>query len=46
MKKMFQQMMEAMMDNVFKQMKAEDRIAFMENMMPRCLSMMFSELNS
>jgi hypothetical protein len=25
-------------------MSAEDRLAFMQNMMPRCMSMMFSEL--
>lgn len=39
-------MMETMMDNIFTQMTAKDRIAFMENMMPRCMSMMFAELDA
>lgn len=37
-------MMESMVDSVFKEMTPEDRINFMQNMMPRCMSMMFSEL--
>lgn len=37
-------MKEAMMDNIFKQMGAQDRLAFMQNMMPRCMAMMFAEL--
>ncbi|MEA1888547.1 MAG: hypothetical protein U9N50_02025 [Pseudomonadota bacterium] len=37
-------MMETMMDSVFKEMATEDRVGFMQNMMPRCMSMMFSEL--
>jgi hypothetical protein len=38
-------MMETMMDSVFKEMSVEDRVAFMQNMMPRCMTMMFSELD-
>ncbi len=38
-------MMETMMDNIFGQMTAEDRIAFIENMMPRCMGMIFSEID-
>jgi hypothetical protein len=38
-------MMETMMDNIFGQMSAQDRIAFIENMMPRCMSMIFSEID-
>ncbi len=30
-------MMETMMDNIFGQMTAEDRITFIENTMPRCM---------
>lgn len=37
-------MMVSMMDNVFKKMGQRDRIEFIENMMPRCMAMMFSEL--
>jgi len=40
-------MMETMMDSVFREMTPEDRIGFMQNMMPRCImSMMFSELDA
>ena len=38
-------MMETMMDNIFGQMTAEDRITFIENMMPRCMGMIFSEID-
>ncbi len=38
-------MMETMMDNIFGQMTAEDRIKFIENMMPRCMGMIFSEID-
>ncbi len=39
-------MRETMMTSVFKEMRAEDRMAFMQNMMPRCMSMMFSGLDA
>ena len=38
-------MMENMMDSVFKETSTEDRVNFMQNMMPRCMTMMFSELD-
>ena len=38
-------MMQTMMDSVFKEMTTEDRVSFMQNMMPRCMSMMFAELD-
>ena len=38
-------MIETTMDGVFKEMSTEDRINFMQNMMPRCMTMMFSELD-
>ncbi len=34
-----------MMGNTFGQMTAEDRITFIENMMPRCMGMIFSEID-
>ena len=34
-----------MMDSVFKEMSTEDRINVMQNMMPRCMTKMFSELD-
>lgn len=37
-------MMESMMDNVFGQMSARDRISFTENMMPRCIALIFAQL--
>lgn len=37
-------MMEGMMDNVFGKMSAKDRIAFVETTLPKCISMLFSEL--
>ena len=39
------EMMNSMMDNMFSQMTAKDRIEFISTMMPRCLNMIFSELN-
>jgi len=33
-----------MIDSVFMEMLAKDRMAFMQKMMPRCMSMIFSEL--
>jgi len=33
-----------MMDNMFRSMSVEDRIQFMETMMPKCLNMMFDEM--
>ncbi len=38
-------MMEVMMENIFGQMSGEERIKFLETMMPRCMGMMFSELD-
>lgn len=37
-------MMQKMMDNMFREMTTDDRIAFMQDMMPRCMTMIFSEL--
>jgi len=34
-----------MMDSVFREMTTQDRVNFMQTMMPRCLSMMFAELD-
>lgn len=39
-------MMEAMMEKVFSHMTTQDKIAFIENMMPRCIAMMFGEMNA
>jgi Mg/Co/Ni transporter MgtE len=39
-------MMDTMMGNVFKQMTKEERITFMEDMMPRCMSIMFDKLDA
>ena len=33
--------METMMDSVFNEMSTEDRINFMQNMRPRCMTMSF-----
>ena len=38
-------MMQAMMDNMFKEMGTEDRIRFMQDMMPRCVGALFSGLD-
>ena len=39
-------MMNSMMSHVFESMSVEDRIEFMTTMMPRCLNMLFSEMDS
>ncbi|MDF1611361.1 hypothetical protein [Stygiobacter electus] len=39
------QMMDTMMDKMFLSMSAEDRIQFVTTMMPKCLNMIFSELD-
>lgn len=39
------EMMTAMMDRCFSEMKANDKLAFMENMMPRCMNMMFKNMS-
>ncbi len=39
-------MMDSMMNNMFSQMSSEDRIQFVSTMMPKCLGMIFSELDS
>lgn len=38
-------MMDMMMEKIFKEMKTEDKMAFMENMMPRCMGMMLENMN-
>ncbi len=38
-------MMGAMMDRMFSQMTSEDRIAFVSTMMPKCLSLIFAEID-
>ena len=38
-------MMQTMMDNMFKGMGAEDRIWFMQDMMPHCVGALFSGLD-
>ena len=40
------QMMGTMIDNMFSQMSTEDRMAFVSNMMPKCLNMIFSKIDS
>lgn len=39
------QMMGAMMDRMFSQMSSEDRIAFVSTMMPKCLGLIFAEID-
>ena len=40
------QMMDTMMEKMLGQMSADDRMAFIGAMMPKCLNMIFSELDS
>jgi hypothetical protein len=35
-----------MMDRMFSQMSSEDRIAFVSTMMPKCLSLIFAEMDA
>lgn len=39
------QMMGTMMDRMFSKMSTEDRVAFVTTMMPRCLSLIFAEMD-
>lgn len=39
------QMMDSMMSHVFESMTTEDRIQFITTMMPKCMNMLFSEMD-
>ncbi len=39
-------MMNMMLDKMFSQMSGEDRIQFISTMMPKCLDMIFAELDA
>lgn len=40
------EMMNMMMDKMFSEMSGEDRIEFISTMMPKCLNLIFAELDA
>lgn len=40
------EMMNMMMDKMFSEMSVEDRIQFISTMMPKCLNLIFAELDA